>query len=115
MDQQDLQQTNKEPTNKEIFETTKEILEAVNVFSTANDKSLEEIKSRLGKVESNMVTKDHLDEKLGDLRGDLVILTRKEDKKVKRLVDILRKRNIISDNEVKEVLSMEPFAQLFVH
>lgn len=29
-----------------------------------------------------MVTKDYLDDKLADLRGDLVVLTKKEDAKV---------------------------------
>ena len=37
-----------------------------------------------------------------------------KDNKVNKLVDILLKRNLLSDNEVKEVMSMEPFAKLFV-
>ncbi|MBI2458926.1 MAG: hypothetical protein HYV53_00030 [Parcubacteria group bacterium] len=78
------------------------------------NKKFTEVNSHLGKVESNMLTKDYLDDKLADLRGDLVVLTRKEDNKVKKLINILRKRDLISDDEVKEIMSMEPFAQLFV-
>ena len=59
--EQNIQSIEKEPTNKEI-------LEAINNFSFANDKDLGEIKSRLDrieprldKVESGMVTKDYLD------------------------------------------------------
>jgi len=64
-------------------ETTKnEILKAINDFST-------------NKVEATMVTKDYLDDKLSDLRGDLVVLMRKEDKKL-------------------QLFSLEPFPQLFV-
>ncbi len=37
-----------------------------------------------------MVTKDYLDEKLADLRGDLTILIRKEDTKLKTLVEVLQ-------------------------
>jgi hypothetical protein len=61
-----------------------------------------------------MVTKDYLDDKLADLRGDLVVMMRKEDTKVIKLIDILAKRNIISETEAKEILSMEPFAKMFV-
>jgi len=41
------------------------------------------------------------------------IIMEKENK-VNKLIDILLKRNLLSDNEVKEVMSMEPFAKLFV-
>jgi len=59
-----------------------------------------------------MVTKDYLDEKLADLRGDLVVLTRKEDAKVRTLVEILRERKVLTDDDAKRILSMEPFPQL---
>lgn len=86
---------------------TKEILEAINEFSAKVDE-------RFDKVEAVMVTKDYLDEKLSDLRGDLVVLTRKEDVKLRALAEILRKHNVISEQEFKQVLSMEPFSKLFV-
>lgn len=38
-----------------------------------------------------MVTKDYLDDKLADLKGDLVVLMRKEDAKLQALVDVLQK------------------------
>jgi archaellum component FlaC len=83
--------------------TNDEILGAINEFSTKVDErfnSVDErfnsVDKRFDKIESVIVTKDYLDEKLADLRGDLVVLIRKEDTKVKKLVDILLKRNIIS-------------------
>jgi len=103
-----------EPTNKEI-------LEAINNFSTivdgkfeAIDGKFEAIDKRFDKIEATMVTKDYLDDKLADLRGDLVVLMRKEDTKVVKLIDILAKHNIISEKEVKEILAMEPFAKMFI-
>jgi hypothetical protein len=87
--------------------TNNEILEAINEFSTKVDE-------RFNKIESVIVTKDYLDEKLADLRGDLVVLIRKEDTKVKKLVDILLKRNIITEAESKEIFTMEPFAQILL-
>ncbi|MCK5510401.1 hypothetical protein KAI65_02560, partial [Candidatus Parcubacteria bacterium] len=94
----------------------KEILEAINLFSTETDKRFSGIDVRLDKVENTMVTKyylnDKLDEKLADLRGDLVVLVRKEDSKMKKLVDILKKRDLLNDTEFNEIMSMEPFPQL---
>jgi hypothetical protein len=67
--------------------------------------------SDMGTMKSDMVTKDYLDEKLADLRGDMVVLTRKEDKKVMILVDILKDRKLIDEEDVKRIQSLEPFAQ----
>lgn len=62
-------------TVKNLSGTVDEILGAVNEFSNAVDK-------RFDKIESTMVTKDYLDDKLADLRGDLVVMMQKEDTKV---------------------------------
>ena len=108
-----------EVTNTEILNSITDILNAVNTFSTEVDKRfsgidgrLDGIDGRLDKIESTMVTKDHLDDKLADLRGDLVILLRKEDFKMKKLIDILKKRDLLNDAEFNEIMSMEPFPQL---
>jgi hypothetical protein len=73
--------------------TTEEILNAVNDFSNQVEKRfdgvesrLDGVESRIDKIEATMVTKDYLDDKLADLRGDLVVLMRKEDTKVKALI-----------------------------
>lgn len=109
-------------------ETSKnEILEAINEFSTRVDERFDKvegevgsikseigsIKSEVGSIKATMVTKDYLDDKLGDLRGDLVVLMRKEDTKMIKLVEILKRRAIITEAEEKEILSMEPFAKLY--
>lgn len=99
---------------KEI--TNQELLNSVNdSFSELENKMdgrFDKMDKRLTKIEATMTTKDYLDDKLGDLRGDLVVLMRKEDVKVKKLVDILKKRELISEEEVNEIMSMEPFPQL---
>src|SRR3989339_276103 len=67
-------------------------------------------------IESRMVTKEYfkeyLDDKSADLRGDLVVLTRKEDVKVRALVEIMAQKKLLSKEEVNKILSMEPFPQL---
>jgi len=98
-----------------------EILEAISEFSSHIDKQygnlkfeIVGIKKEIVGIKTLMVTKDYLDEKLGDLRGDLVVLMRKEDTKVGKLIEILKRRKVITEIEEKEILSMEPFAKLFI-
>jgi len=76
------------------------------------EQRLDRVETKLTRVESLMVTKDYLDDKLADLKGDLVLLTRKEDKKLKMLIQILEKRRLISPEEVKQIVAMEPFPEM---
>ncbi|MBI4778842.1 hypothetical protein HY797_00090 [Candidatus Falkowbacteria bacterium] len=93
---------------KEMRADSQEILEAINAFSGETDKRFAKLENKV----NSLPDKNYLDEKLSDLRGDLVVLTRKEDTKVKKLVKIMKKRKLLNDNEVKEIMSMEPFPQL---
>jgi len=72
----------------------------------------EELRGDVKKMKAEMVTKDYLDDKMADLRGDLVVLTRKEDGKVKELVKILESKKVLNKSEAKKILAMEPFPQL---
>ncbi|MFH0794292.1 MAG: hypothetical protein V2A74_09710 [bacterium] len=108
-----------EPTNNEI-------LEAINEFSTKVDGRFDKVDERLGIVEkdvsslktdvgylkSNMVTKDHLDEKLTELKGEIILIIRKEDLKLTSLVELLRKNEAVTTDGQRQILSMEPFPQL---
>ena len=97
------------------FEKMDEKFDKVDKRFENIDKRFDGIDKRFDKIESSMVTKDYLDEKLADLRGDLVVLMRKEDAKLKTLVEILRKNKIISDQESTQVLAMEPFPMLSIN
>ncbi|MEA1963245.1 MAG: hypothetical protein U9M94_03345 [Patescibacteria group bacterium] len=83
------------------------------------DEKFNKVDERLGSLEkettriiSVMVTKDYLDDKLSDLKGDLVILMRKEDVKLKTLVKILHAKKIINENDKNKIFSLEPFPEL---
>lgn len=96
-----------------------EILEAINVFADHTEKRFDGLESkidgldqRVTKIEATMITKDYLDEKMADQRGDLIVLTRREDKKVMALVDILKQKKVIDDSDVKKIQALEPFAQI---
>lgn len=91
-----------------------DLVETINDFSTHVDKRFDALEGRVTKIESTMVTKDYLDEKMADLRGDLTVLIRKEDTKVKALVDLLVERNVLEEPDRKKLFSMEPFADKWV-
>jgi hypothetical protein len=97
---------------KEI--TNNEILEAINTFSSNIDQRFDKNESDISWIKSNMVTKDYLDDKQAELRGDLISVIRKENSKFEILIDVLRKRDLITGEDEKSILSKEPFPKLYV-
>jgi len=92
--------------------TNQDILEAISEFSSQVDEKFVKVNERFNKIESIMVTKDHLDEKISDLRGDLLIMSRKEDRKLNATISLLTEKHLITEDEAKNLLAMEPFPQL---
>ena len=98
--------------SKKIIEGVCEFVEQ-NVLPTIDEtrddlkKDIMEINSRV----ANNVSVDYLDEKLFDLRGDLVVLVRKEDKKVTKLIKILQTKKILTNKEIKEISVLEHFVK----
>jgi len=85
------------------------LLETIGAFAENVDERFDRSDQRVGRVESQMVTKNYLDDKLGDLKGDMVSLVRKEDKKVNRFVEILAARRVLATDDAKEILAFRPF------
>ena len=97
--------------------STNEIMD----FLVKNMVIKEELKDLEEKIENNLKQElnkqkldilDAVDVKLARLKGDLVVLMRKEDKKVVALVGVLKEETSITSNGAKTVLAMEPFPQL---
>ncbi|MFA4954570.1 MAG: hypothetical protein WC641_04615 [Patescibacteria group bacterium] len=86
-----------------------EILEAIGSFAEQVDRRFDKIEGRVGRMEVSMVTKSYLDDKLADLKGDMVSMLRKEDQKVNRLVCVMTSKGSLTPAETKEVLSFRPF------
>lgn len=76
------------------------------------DEQFKKVDEQVTKIRATMVTKNYLDDKIADLRGDLVVLMRKEDTKLKKLVERLRAKNVLDDADVQAIVRMEPFAAL---
>lgn len=95
----------------EVVASFKELGEAIQLFATNVDSRFNKVEGDITQIKSTMVTKDYLDEKMGDLRGDMTVLIRKEDNKVKALVEVLVEKNVLNQNDQKRIFSLEPFAQ----
>ena len=119
---------NPEPTNKEILEAVNnlgthientdkqvgDILEVINAFSTKVDKRFDTLESDVAYLKSNMVTKDDLERSQAKLKGEIVLLSRKGDVKLREMASILRDKQVLTPSEFEHIMSMEPFAQLSV-
>lgn len=74
--------------------------------------ALDGLDKRLAWVESNMVTKDDLSKGLADLKGNIVLKLRDEDKKVNLLIKLLQERNLLKEEDVQILKQIEVFPQL---
>lgn len=83
---------------KENMVTREEFQEELKKFATKED---------LGKFKLEIF--DHVDDKLADLKGDLVLLARKEDRKLGSVVELLAEKQVFTASDAKGVFQMEPF------
>lgn len=104
--------------------TLQDVIDVLHVFSKNVDEQFKHVDERFQQIdarftriegtmatmEESMVTKAYLDERLTDLRGDLVVLVRKEDRKLGALVDALVERRVLDRKTGEQILSLEPFA-----
>lgn len=70
---------------------------------------LDDVESKVGRMESTMVTKDYLDEKIGEVRGDFTDMLRAEDHKVTAFVEVVADHRGMSRSDAKALLAMPPF------
>lgn len=102
-----------EITTNEIMELLREQME----FLQENVATKEDLYAEIGEARKDIRVTEHrimdaMDNKLADLKGDLVVLMRKENLKLSELVSILRQRKSITGNDAAKILKMEPFPQI---
>ena len=88
----------------------------------------DDVAREIGEIRSEMATKDDLTREIGklrsdmidyiakqnmELRGDLVVLMRGEDRKLFTLVEIMVEKNLLSKTDANRVTKLEPFPQTF--
>lgn len=98
-----------------------EILEAISLLAdqvqdvhidvTALKTGMTGVKSEIAGMKAAMVTKSYLDDKLADLKGDMVAMLRKEDQKTRILVERLVERKALRASDAKDVFAVRPFAR----
>jgi hypothetical protein len=106
-----------------------ETLETINDFASHTEIEIAGLKSDVGNLKSDvsslkadvnhltsivntqMVTKDYLDEKMYKLRGDIVSMVRKEDDKVDALTSILSEKKVLSKTEARKIVLMGPITK----
>lgn len=94
---------------KEKEPTLHDVLSAVNQLSLYLEKRMDRLEERVSLIEGTMVTKDYLDKRLSILRGNIMEVLYKLDKKVTLIVNELGKRNILPKQVVKQIHALPPF------
>jgi hypothetical protein len=92
------------------FEQLEEKIDKTRIELVAeNTETRKELSREINRLEWKIVTKDYLDEKLHDLKGDLIVIMRKEDRKIDTVVDLLEKKKIFSPADTAKVLKTSIF------
>jgi len=67
--------------------------------------------SEMALMRSEMATKTYLDEKIADLRGDLMLIARRGNRKLETVVEALQTEGVLPAKVAERILLMEPFPQ----
>lgn len=67
------------------------------------------MKSDIKEVKSSMATKGYLDDKFADLEGGVIARQKKQDQKVNTLVNILKERDLINEQDIKRLKEFRIF------
>lgn len=92
---------NQEPTNRELMDVNRELMTAIYDLSSAMQAFATNTEKRLSRIESTMVTKDYLDERLSHLTGRIV-------RKTDALVEQLVAEKSLSRPSADRILAMPP-------
>lgn len=93
-------------TRKDLGEFTEEtLLPAVGRIIGVNIE--EKVPPMLNKVKLDLM--DYVDEKIADLRGDIIVLLRKEDRRFLHLVEVLYRKDILTGDDIKVIEELQLF------
>ena len=93
-----------------------EVLEAIHELANQVDQRFSDLETRMDKrftkIEAVMVTKDYLDDKLADLKGDLIVKQRKIEDRINALVNVLSDKNLLQSADVKLLSDLRVFPHI---
>jgi predicted RNase H-like nuclease (RuvC/YqgF family) len=92
---------------------TKEDIERLDGKIEALDGRIETLDGRIetldGKIEQ---VEESLSKQIRSLRGDLILIIRKENKKMEELISILKEKNILSNVDMKKLAQIKVFPRI---
>jgi len=111
---------------KQVDKRFEQVFTVMHEYAMGVDERFDKVEGRLGNVEgrlgsvagelihvkNQMVTKDYLDNKLADLRGDMGARMRKGNDKFNSLVETLALHKAIPAAEADKILKTQPFARV---
>lgn len=96
----------------ERFDGVDKRFDGVDKRLDGSDERMDGMNDRLNRIEATMVTKNYLDEKLADLRGDLIEIDRKEEQKMDGLVSVLVHNKTVSPRQARSLDQFNVFPRL---
>lgn len=73
------------------------------------DQRVGKLEHEVGQMRAEMVTKSYLDDKLAELEGGLIAKLRKEDTKLNHLVDMLKQKKVLTEQDAKQLAEIQVF------
>jgi hypothetical protein len=95
-----------------IDELGRMVAEGFNEVNEKFDKKFTELDVKiegLRKGINKLPDKEWVSDELGQLKGSVILRIRDEDKKVNLLIELLHKKNILEDHEIKQLKSIKVF------
>lgn len=77
-------------------------------------KEFDELKTKVGQMQADMVTRDYLDKKFLRYADKITESSKDGNIKLTTLVEILHDKKVLTTGENKKILSLKPFPQLAV-
>jgi uncharacterized coiled-coil protein SlyX len=93
------------------FDKVDQRFERLETRMTGMESRMTGMDTKMTEMGAVMVTKEYLDDKLANLRGDLVVIARKSDRKLSELVEELVHEGSLSRDAARKIMALEPFPQ----
>ena len=90
--------------------TTNEIMEFLQEQMVTHEELCSELQKSQNQQKLEIL--DAVDEKILNLKADITVLMRGEDRKLSILVELLRNKEVISQEEAQSILKLQPFPQM---
>ena len=112
--------TKPDVTTNDIMEFLQEHMVTKEELQSELSSVKKELRDEMNSMHNGLITEirgtelkllDAMDEKLTNLKGDLIVMMRGEDQKLTFLIKKMLERKLLSEQDANEILSLHPFPQ----